>query len=296
MSVIIPVNAAISVEPTLYRGYSSIRMSNSAIEVIITPGLNRLMSVRLLPDGRNFLRNSWVHRHYPWVNYGGSFLLTAPQSAWKHPWPPPCAKNQTGSASILPDKSVLLSSPECSTTGVAFSRCFRLHPELPMLFTEDRIRNISSQVRSWGIWEISQLRPGGQALIPFIPPSQKKTVRNLNQFSFQHRGNTIIIRDTQTKVKGFHHSSSGVMGYLLEDNILWRFSPAADPGAVYPQGEDSLSFYSGQGAFELEYVSPLMSLKPGEVRSSSQIWIIGRHPKINFTVCPVLGFIPSCMQ
>ena len=64
------------------------------------------------------------------------------------------------------------------------------------------------------------------------------------------------------------------MGYLLEDGVLWRFSPPAQPGITYPEGEDSLSFYSGQGAFELEYVSPMMRLNPGESRSTRQTWLI----------------------
>ena len=276
--VFFALTAGAEVIKSEYRGMASLTMRNLSLEVIITPGINRIMSLRRLHSGANMLWNSWHHRYPPWINYGGSKLFPAPQADWKYPWPPNRDVDQIpGEARVNGQHKLTLNTPYCKEYGISFEREFTLHPVLPLLTLRETIINRSDRERNWGIWEISQLNPGGEMLIPFCTPGDEAEIKGLKEFGSRRHGSMLYVRDCQRKIKGFFHSPLGIIGYLWGGDVLWRFSPPADNGMDYPRGERSLTFFSGVGVFELEAVSPLWQLRPGERRSFTHIWYLGAY-------------------
>ena len=56
-------------------------MDNGLVELIAVPRFNRILSLRLKPDGENLLWNSMEEVFAGWRNYGGSKLLPAPPAS-----------------------------------------------------------------------------------------------------------------------------------------------------------------------------------------------------------------------
>jgi len=170
-----------------YRGWDSLRLANSLVEVQVVPVLGGRVIQFKLGDFEFLWVNPQLAGKPPsptglapdggWLNYGGDKLWPAPQG-WGggNQWPgPPDAVLDGGpyAGRIVVEKAydmhtVRLDSPEDKRSGVQFTRWIRVYSgsrAAANVTFDTRMTNIDTKPRRWGIWQVTQVgavnRSGG---------------------------------------------------------------------------------------------------------------------------------------
>lgn len=266
--------AFVNIEETRHREFSAIKLSSPYIELELLPEINRIMSLRALPDGENLLWESRSTRYYPWINYGGSKVWPAPQSSWRYIWPPRRDIEQKGGlCEIGKDGSLLLKTPLARSSGVRFERKIELFPDRPGLRLTETIINESSLARKLSAWEVSQIKPKGLIILPLSKKSEMKmdygTVPPHAMLS-----SFLFIRDDMYKRKLSIRSEYGISAYFYKGTLLVRRELNVPVKGNYPDGDGNVEIFCGNGYIEMEGMGEIRALKPGERRSFTHEWYL----------------------
>jgi hypothetical protein len=164
-----------------YRGWDSVALTNSLIEVQIVPQIGgRVIQFKL--GNFEFL---WVNPQLAgkqpppsglgpkgeWLNYGGDKLWPAPQG-WGggDQWPgPPDGVLDGGQyeASVVEasgtSAAIKLTSPEEKRSGIRFSRIIRTSDGAAHVSFDSTMKNIDTKPHRWGIWQVTQINACNRA-------------------------------------------------------------------------------------------------------------------------------------
>ncbi|MBM3334941.1 hypothetical protein FJY63_09800, partial [Candidatus Sumerlaeota bacterium] len=167
---------AADVKESSYKGWKTVNLSNSRIEVIIAPDIGRIIQFKL-GDFEYFWVNEQLAGQTPpptgvgpkgeWLNWGGDKLWPAPQgwdTTQQWPGPPGPVPNAEG----LPHKvrwkknadgscEVEMIGPPDYYAGIQFSRRITVRDGTTSVSLDSTMTNIDKKPRRWGIWEVTQI-------------------------------------------------------------------------------------------------------------------------------------------
>lgn len=238
-----------------------------------------------------------------WFNYGGDKCWPAPQAqlpglGWVGP-PDPVLDAGPYNLVDMPDAhgaSVTMRSRIDPVTGLAIERTITVHEDEPQLTTVNRVVNCGEASRAWSVWTVAQVRTdlGGRIEVD-VDPSGRPHVE-LGTYDgapldpLFHGGlASLHVLDRVGKV-GFP-SAHGVLTYHDPDGRYLRLSFSTEEDAAYPDDGSraeiwmqypvaapltTLSGWQPDARLaELECLSPLVTLEPGESVSLSVTWLAG---------------------
>ncbi len=161
-------------EPSNYRGWRTLRLSNGLVELQVVPDIGgRVIQIKLDDYEYLFVNDDLAGRSPPptgvgpageWLNYGGEKLWPAPQGRedpekWNGP-PDPILDGSPHVGTIVPaggsPAAVRLVSRNDPRSGIRFSREIRLFGQSSRVHVDATMTNIDTRPRRWGIWSVMQ--------------------------------------------------------------------------------------------------------------------------------------------
>ncbi len=294
-----------------YYGRPCLKLSNGLVTVVVVPDLGgRVMEYKL--GGHPFL---WVNVPQisafdesagagTWQNWGGYKVWPAPQDQWNGPPDPEGSQLDSGKytgafgpADNGAQAIVVESPPDPDVTGLKYRRVVKCYPGTSRVTVEQTMTNVGKQPVTWSLWDVTQV-PGAleqdtkfsrEARI-YFPLAEKSrfdhgftTLLNGGDAQWKPDADTGIMMVEYQGVQGKigADSTAGWVAYVDDKHdytYVKRFS--VDANAEYPDGGCTVEvFTSGDLPYmEVEVLSPLVTLQPGESSTFTEDWYAARCP------------------
>lgn len=294
-----------------YYGRPCLKLNNGLVMVVVVPDLGgRVMEYRL--GGHPFL---WANVPQisafdesagdgTWRNWGGYKVWPAPQDRWNGPPDPGDSQLDSGkyTGAFQPADNgaqaiVVESPPDPEVTGLKYRRVVKCYPGISRVTVEQTMTNISNQPVTWSIWDVTQV-PGAleqdakfsrEARVYF--PLAKKSRFNRGFTTLLAGGEAQWKPDTDSGIMTVEYqgaegkigadSTAGWVAYVDDKHdyaYVKQFN--VDANAEYPDGGCTVEVYtSGDLPYmEVEVLSPLVTLQPGESFTFAEDWYAARCP------------------
>jgi hypothetical protein len=308
---------SVEVTAAEYRGWQALRMSNGLVTLIAVPDIGgRIMEYKL--NGHPFLWTNpeeYGRTYDPprteservWHNFGGYKVWPAPQSEWRGPGDPVGSALDGGKwtgeivrATGQVGEIRLTSPPDPDVTGLQITRTVRLYSGGTRVEVAETFSNVSDRDIHWSVWDVTQV-PGSLASNSSAD-EESRIYFPLNPSSKHPNGYVKLIEDPAgdaqwevLKDEGLMRvsyqgqagkigadSRAGWIGHVDEIHnmaFVKRFEVAKlqehpDQGStveVYTSGPP-LSY------MEVEVLSELIPLKPGESHTVTREWCAAATP------------------
>lgn len=213
-----------------------------------------------------------------WRLYGGHRLWAAPEG--EHCYQP---DNLPVTWTFREDTLTLLQQ---SAAGEPLEKSMRVCLAQDHVQVAHRLKNEGSQPLPLALWGITSLCPGGCQTIPLAqqhqPWAPDRTVTLWNgadlsnpQLSFQPGQMTLRHQALPSPIKLGVRMHQGPARYRLgeEEFCLWANWPLGN----YPDGGVNYETYLCRHMVEMETLSPLYRLAPGEGQEHTEFWRIDHH-------------------
>lgn len=294
-----------------YYGHQALRLFNGLVTVTAVPEFGgRVMEYKLgdkdllwanlaeVQASRTLAARPGGERE--WRNWGGYKVWPAPQERWGGPPDPPGSSLDGGrwvGRVTKPRGEVveveLTSPPDASVTGLQITRRLRLFVNSTRLQVTETFKNVSARQIEWSIWDVTQvpgaLSPGekfseqARIYFPLNPESRfaggYRTIldKPSSQWRVENGLLEVIYRRETGKIGA--DSVGGWIAYV-DGQSSFTYAKRFDvtPGGNYPDGGCTVEVYtSGELPYmEVEVLSPLHRLAPGESASFTQSWYATR--------------------
>lgn len=278
---------AMNVQRGDYRGWAdTYTLSNGLVEVVVPTAIGPRVLDFHLAGGENifYLRPSDLGKtgEPDFVFRGGWRLWIAPEtrSTTYEPDNQPCTVTVLGSGALR------FTGPAQPTAGIQKSIEVALIEHQPRVRVTSRIKNVSDRTLDYAAWSLSVMRPGGRALAPMDVGDLTAffDTRSLILWSYtkvadaRYRFGDALVQVDQSQVPPAPASASGrradeskigvdtmqAWAAYLRGDVLYVKRFPHQPGASYADGGATVEIYSSNEFIEVENLSPLTSLKPGE--------------------------------
>jgi hypothetical protein len=280
----------------------------------VTPGIERVSfegrdCVRLVGDGTGvFVTTSVGPRILGLVGSEGNVLAVLPQEAGlEHPsgrrfrfvgghrlWAAPEVPATTYEPDDRPctvteaEDGIRVEAP---ADGAGLARAIEVRRSLDGWVVDHAIRNLSPATVTMAPWAITQLRPGGEAILPLGPMGDgPQADRSLVLWPYTDPGDPrIAFRRNEVRIRAVPGPapikvgaapSEGRVAYRLGGEVFEK-RVAVDPRAPYPDRGAAVQVYLGDDFCELETVGPLRAVDPGDEATHRERWALrreGAHP------------------
>ena len=204
--------------------------------------------------------------------YGGHRLWAAPPRMPETYYP----DNDPVTYTIRPE-GVLFTPPPQRCNGLQTSLELVLSPEAPNLMVIHSAENLGKEKSHLALWPITMLRPGGTVVLPQNNeeadgnlPDRVLTLwpgSNICDPRLTLGNRYILIR--HAALPGEHplilgtNNTSGWLAYALEGTVLVK-RYVHNPNISYPNHNCSCRVYAGDSFVQLESISPMYGLEPGQ--------------------------------
>jgi hypothetical protein len=299
-----------------YHGWKALRMANGLVVLVAVPDIGgRIMEYKLNahpflwtnPEEYGHLYESpRTESERAWHNYGGYKIWPAPQSEWGGPGDPVGSQLDAGkwTGEIVEragqvGEIKLTSPPDPSVTGLQITRRVRLFAGGTRVEISETYSNVSDHDIRWSVWDVTQV-PGSlsadspasdQSCIyfPLNPDSEFDTgfvelIDNPDARSqwevLQDHGLMRVSYRQQTGKIGAD-SLAGWIAHVDEmHNMAYVKRFEVSKLAEYPdQGSIVEVYTSGKESYmEVEVLSPLIDLKPGDEHTVVREWFAAAVP------------------
>ena len=248
-----------------------------------------------------------------WLHYGGYKTWLAPQDHWTDGLP--FLDLDSGSYDVAVQAgpqgcTVCMTSPVCRETGMQLTRRVSMF-EGGSVVVHQAMTNRSSEYVRWGLWDVTQVKGPGLAVLPVAERSQFKggvkaytsegrSPEVMNLYVGVSGGLAIVTCSEIEPIKYGTDSTEGWIAGLLDrqpDHWL-AYYKVFEPkrGARYPHKVTGEVYDSGTYPyFELEVHSPLIPLAPRETYAYSETWTLEWLPKFVRTQ-DLRGWIKKAMR
>ena len=294
-------------------GWRGISLTTGQVSLVLTPEAGgRITSLKLdgveafftLPElrGRHFKVAETADvrakkRELGWLHYGGYKTWLAPQDRWTDGLP--FLDLDSGSYDVAVHErpkgaGVRMTSPVCRETGIQLVRTVSMSEGGHVVIDQAMINRSSAEV-TWGLWDVTQVKGPGLALLPIAQGSrfeagvkayanEGRSLEAMNQYVRISGGlATVTCGEVETFKYGADSMEGWIVGLLDLSRDRWLaylkiFEPIR--AATYPHQVTVEVYDSGSYPyFELEVHSPLRGLKPGESYTYSEMWVLDWLPK-----------------
>jgi hypothetical protein len=281
------------IEPVAYAGWPHCyRITNGEVELIVTTDVGPRIIRYGFIGGQNLFAEfadqlgksgeSW------WAMRGGHRLWIAPEVV-----PDTYALDNAPVLVTIGEDAITLLQPVEPETG--------LQKELSIAFTENghvavthRLQNASRRARRVSIWAITQMVKGGVAIAPFPPrgchqerlqPTHPMIMWAYTDFTDKRwtlTKNYLILKqdaDDHSPQKAGMFNENTRAAYLSgTDLFVKRYR--ADCDLAYPDFQASFEVFTNGGCLELETLSPLVDLQPGQSSTHLETWSLHRDVQL----------------
>ena len=288
-----PSSATISRED--YRGWpDTYWLRNPRIEAAVVTAIGpRIIELRV-PGGRNLFHvrdaEAGGRGESDWMFRGGWRLWIAPERRETTYVP----DNSPCTAEVVEGTTLRVTGPPQPAAGIQKVIDVSLDAREPRLHLVSHIRNVSDRPLTYAGWSLSVMRPGGRALIPLDVGALDAfdATRKLVLWSYagigdpRYRFGDRLVQIDQSKIgpapagqsgrrddesKIGVDSAQGWAAYLLDGTLyLKRFRH--DPAVPYPDSGATIEVYSSAEFLEVEQLSPLTTLQPGQEIVMPEDW------------------------
>ena len=204
--------------------------------------------------------------------YGGHRLWIAPPRMPQTYYP----DNEPVTYAIRPE-GVLFTPPPQRRNGLQTSLELVLSPEAPNLMVIHSVENVGKEKSHLALWPITMLRPGG---VVILPQNNEETAADLpdrvltlwpgsnirdsrltlgNRYIFIRHA---VLPDEHPLILGTNNTA-GWLAYAIGGTVLMK-SYVHNPNISYPNHNCSCRVYTGDNFVQLESISPMYGLDPGQ--------------------------------
>ncbi len=266
-----------------------ISLSNSEVKLIISVEFGPRVLFYGRPGGRNlfatFHQQIDNRPHEDWQSYGGHRLWHAPEVYPRTYYPDnaPVAYRWDG-------KSLYLTSEEEVENGIRKEIDITLDPNTSIVDLSHRIQNTGSWKKELSAWCLSVMAPEGEVIIPqeefkshpeTLTPARPLVLWHfcrMNDPRFTWGDRYIRMREDAAvpgKQKIGVRSRPGWAAYRLHEELFVKLHDF-DEKAVYQDMGCNAEFYTEKGFLEIETLSPLKEMEPGDIIHHRERW--GLYP------------------
>jgi hypothetical protein len=208
--------------------------------------------------------------------------------------------NTACQAEVIAGEGVRVVGPVQPEAGIQKTIEVRLVQGKPVVKVEGRIKNVSDKPLTYAAWSLPVLRPGGRAFAPLDvgSPTAFDALRRLILWSYTrmhdpryHFGDRLVQID-QAAVKPAPQatgrrpdeskigtdSKQGWAAYLVGGTLVLK--QWANEDGERTDGGATTEIYSSSEFLELEHLTPLKAIRPGEEIVLSEEWTLLDDVKI----------------
>ncbi len=290
-----------TVELVEYGGWkNNLRLSNDAVELIVTLDVGpRILSYRLL-DGKNvfkeFSDQLGKAGEPEWAVRGGHRLWASPEDTTRTYY----ADNLPVAHAQLADGSVRFAPAPEAEYGLQKEIDVRLSPSGSEVTVLHRIKNVGKAATELAPWALTVMKPGGVEIIPLPPksphPGNPKNAKSSadfapnqslvlwpfvdlsdSRFGFGRRSLTLAQDTTKGPTKiGLAHAIGWVA--YLNDQTLFTKRFVYEAGKTYPDRGCNYETFTNEEILEMESLGPLVTLQPGHSTDHTEHWHLAKVP------------------
>ncbi len=267
------------------------RLSNDSVELLVTLDVGpRILSYRAL-DGQNVLGPQagqlGTQGEEGFRVRGGHRLWTAPEEARSYE-----PDNSPVEYAFEGDYGLRVAKPATAPWRLRKSMTLTLDPQGSRVRIEHQLTNEGSEPTRVAAWALSVMAPGGVEYIPQPPlglhgkgppgreflPDRVIVPWSFTDFTdarwrFGRKYFTLEPKSDGSPTKlGLLHTQRWV-GYLLPGAFFVK-TLVAEPGATYPDLGCNFETFTEKDFIELESLSPLRDLAPGESVGHTEHWYL----------------------
>lgn len=274
-----------------YRGWKdAIILRNGLVEAVIVPSIGRVMQFRFAGEtegpfwenekllGQSMPADPWKAAH---GSFGGDKTWPAPQTLWN--WPPPDIFDRAPvTASVSSDHSVTLISEASPRFGLRTIRRITLDRAAPVMHIATTYQKTAGDPLAVSVWIITQLRDPVASFLP-VPLDSKFPTGLAPHWpappgAAERQGDLLHLKRLPAKSYKVGNDAAALI-WVGEKHVL-RISTDRLAGADYPDGGCIAEFYANADPVpyvELETVSPLKTLRPGDSHSATNHYVLARR-------------------
>ena len=226
---------------------------------------------------------AWPTGDGPYRLFGGHRLWLAPESAGLQATP------DAGGLTVeqLEDRLRLV-GPIDPRTGCRRTIEVRPDPVLPVLHVRHEVRNAGPQTVEAALWAITQLPPGGWAILPQPSAAAGHGTRPNRLLALwpysSAEDERLVLRDGFVAVHGTGGPVDLKVGCAVDTGwVAWAHHGvalvrrwSAEPGVRYPDLGCNAEIFATGRYTELEVLGPLVALREGERAILTETWEIRR--------------------
>lgn len=273
-------------EKITWGGWQNCYRLSGAFELIVTADVGpRIISMSFSGESNQFFvadADLGLTGGDNWRIYGGHRLWHAPEIPQRTYLP------DNAPVDVQTDNESITFTMSEAATGIEKSIKIVMHSD------HTHVHHTMTNNGLWSvelsIWALSAMKVGGTGILPLPPrgPHHLNLLPNTPLVFWAYTNLTdprwtlghefILLRQDPTQAgpqKIGAPVPAGWIAYLNEGTLfVKRFTP--DPQAVYPDMGCQIEMFTNEGMFELETLSPLYRLNPGESRTHTEIWSLHR--------------------
>lgn len=266
-------------------GLDCVELSNGAVDLLVPSGVGpRILSLRA-NGGDNLLAElpdftvDWPGGEPPKL-WGGHRLWHAPEVPLRTYWP----DDQAVDIAITPTSLTVTQQADASQIEKSIE--IALPDESATIVIDHVLTNRSMWPIECAAWPITQLRPGGTAILPqntaFVDATGHQANRPISLWPYTdinsphvQWGNRYIffdatIVDDESFKIGFPNPV-GWLGYWIDGQLFVK-SAEYIPTARYYDNQSSSECYCNADFIELETLGPITTVAPGERIVHREVW------------------------
>jgi len=270
-----------------YRGWpASYRLKNGRIEAVVVTAIGpRIIDLRAVGGANLFhVRDAELggRDEREWIFRGGWRLWIAPERRETTY----ALDNTPCTAEVIDGTTLRVTAPPQPAAGIQKIVDVTLDPSAPRLRVVSHIRNVADRPLTYAAWSLSVMRPGGRAFAPLDVGALESfdATRKLLLWSYaefgdpRYRFGDRLVQIDQSAVRPAPagqsgrrddeskigvDSAQGWAAYLVDGTLYLKRFPH-DPAGNYPDGGASIEIYSSAEFLEVEQLSPLTTIQPGQ--------------------------------
>lgn len=268
-----------------YAGYECTKIENEVISLWVTNQVGpRVIGLELDPGTNLFAELPGASLECPGV---GDYQLRGGHRLWQAPEDP--------RLTYLPDDDPLLvretpewvsfTQPTEQRTGIEKSLRVMLPNQHGEAIVEHELKNNNSKTVLLAPWAITQLKPGGTAILPqntassdqygLLPNRQialwPYTAADSDHITWGNKFILIHANMQEGALKVGFPNPTGWLGYLLDEMFFIKQAQYYPEMEYYDLGSSS-ECYCNPAFLELETLGPITQLEPGESLSHRETW------------------------
>ena len=268
---------------TQYSGYECVELSNESLSLLITKSIGPRIISLSLTGGKNLLAQlpdtvAECTNVGPYHFYGGHRLWHAPEDVARTYMPDDDPVTVTEV-----ENGVHLTQNVEKLTGIQKTMEVILPGKQPQVTIKHQITNLGLWPVETAAWSITQIKPGGMAI---LPQSKIWTEKLPNRFlvmwpytdmshpNIQWMKDRIQVKiDFETAFKVGFPNPRGWLAYIVDDTLFIKRS-AYFAQETYCDFGCSSECYADSRFVELETLSPMKLIEPGESITHVETWEI----------------------